>query len=471
MAGITDLPTEILVNILEHPTFPTESLYFLALLSRRLHFIALPIYFSRNGVDVESATVTLLPHGLDPLSALQISLFVSSMEKLTCLLPHPSCTTISPVLTQLRRLETFISRLTSIQEVRLDLGSPHGCLSTGPDKELEAWSSHFGGLLSCIVQRGCRALTVTGGTCFINAYELDDPVSSTKHIRRVIGKMLAPPVPTVLGFKRHPKQGKAHHGISLSSMLSTTAEITSLTVDSATSDRPAGLEWTLAALRHSPITSLSIAMFRFYPSLPPPLPNITTLSLTHLDVDGELDIITFISQLPHLTHLHLTHHPLWGPRGHQVKGVTLPLWNLVTLRAPPNLIEHFLSLIQSICVLWAHLNLPLFARFMSSIIHKLELRRLAPQLSLWTESMSSNMELNNALLMNSGFDMEETYPTLEHLLSLFSGIKHLSLEIRKEFPEAWAVQLTQSVRATEFLTRMEVNGKTYDLLTSSAPPA
>ncbi|KAJ7832832.1 hypothetical protein B0H14DRAFT_2802172 [Mycena olivaceomarginata] len=440
MAGITDLPTEILVNILEHPTFPTESLYFLALLSRRLHFIALPIYFSRNG--------------------------------------------------------TFISRLTSIQEVRLDLGSPHGCLSTGPDKELEAWSSHFGGLLSCIVQRGCRALTVTGGTCFINAYELDDPVSSTKHIRRVIGKMLAPPVPTVLGFKRHPKQGKAHHGISLSSMLSTTAEITSLTVDSATLIVPPGLEWTLAALRHSPITSLSIAMFLVrtpvwpvvLPLIASAAPNITTLSLTHLDVDGELDIITFISQLPHLTHLHLTHHPLWGPRGHQVKGVTLPLWNLVALRAPPNLIEHFLSraeccpVIQSICVLWAHLNLPLFARFMSSIIHKLELRRLAPQLSLWTESMSSNMELNNALLMNvtaartDGFrrverlDMEETYPlsahaqNIGHLLSLFSGIKHLSLEIRR-------MQLTQSVRATEFLTRMEVNGKTYDLLTSSAPPA
>jgi hypothetical protein len=99
------------------------------------------------------------------------------------------------------------------------------------------------------------------------------------------------------------------------------------------------------------------------------------------------------------------------------------------------------------------------------------------------------MELNNALLMNvtaartdglrrvERLDMEETYPlsahaqNIGHLLSLFSGIKHLSLEIRKEFPEAWAVQLTQSVRATEFLTRMEVNGKTYDLLTSSAPPA
>lgn len=67
-AGISDLPVDILVNILEDSTIPTETLYFLALLSRRLNYIALPLCFSRNGIDLEtkSVTITLRAYRLDP---------------------------------------------------------------------------------------------------------------------------------------------------------------------------------------------------------------------------------------------------------------------------------------------------------------------------------------------------------------------------------------------------------------------
>ncbi|KAJ6589770.1 hypothetical protein B0H19DRAFT_1249290 [Mycena capillaripes] len=424
------------------------------------------------------------------------------MDKLTCILPHPSCTTIFPFLAQIRRLETFVSRLTSIKEVCLDLDSTHGvrCLSIGTDKDLQAWSSHFGGLLSCIIQRGCKTLTIVAGTYLINAYELDDAGGRTKHLRQVIRRLFVPPAATALGFKRNPAQGKAHHRVAFPSLLSDTAQLTSLNINSATLIVPPGLEWTLAALRHSPINALSIAMSRVpariwrvvLPLIASAAPNITTLSLTHLDVDGESDIISFLFQLPRLAHLHLTHHQLWGPRGHRVKGVTLPLRHLITLRAPPNLVEHFLSRaeccpgIESICVLWAHLNLTLFVRFMSSILHKLRLHRLAPRLSVWTESMSSNTEPDivvgglgltaaqiDAFRCVEHLDMEETYPSsahaqnIGHLLALFPGVKHLSLNIRKEFSETSAMQLAQNVRATEFLTTMEVNGRSYDLSSGS----
>jgi hypothetical protein len=74
-AGILDLPTEILGNIFE--CLPNEPLYYLALMSRRLHFIVFPIYFSRNSVAVDAkyAEFTLRVDRWDVLSALQICPF------------------------------------------------------------------------------------------------------------------------------------------------------------------------------------------------------------------------------------------------------------------------------------------------------------------------------------------------------------------------------------------------------------
>ncbi|KAJ6538097.1 hypothetical protein B0H19DRAFT_1270462 [Mycena capillaripes] len=72
--GIISLSSEILLKIFEDPAFPTESLYALALLSRRLNFIALLIYYSRNGIDLQgnSAEAALDIDRVDFLSALQI---------------------------------------------------------------------------------------------------------------------------------------------------------------------------------------------------------------------------------------------------------------------------------------------------------------------------------------------------------------------------------------------------------------
>ncbi|KAJ6595127.1 hypothetical protein DFH09DRAFT_159014 [Mycena vulgaris] len=109
--GILDLPTEILVDILENPTFPIDTLYALASLSRRLHFIALPIYFSRHGMPStpNSVVITMRMNRKDLLSALQIALFIPQIDSITCIFPHPSCTSIFPILPHLRRLESHCS--------------------------------------------------------------------------------------------------------------------------------------------------------------------------------------------------------------------------------------------------------------------------------------------------------------------------------------------------------------------------
>ncbi|KAJ6621940.1 hypothetical protein B0H10DRAFT_2187755 [Mycena sp. CBHHK59/15] len=122
-SGFLDLPSEILAIILENPNFPDNTLYSLALLCRRLHFIALPIYFSRNGMDYQSKSVVIAMRadGRDMLAALHTALFVSSMEKITCIFPHPSCTSIFPLLYHLQRVKGLVWRFPSVKEVILQL--------------------------------------------------------------------------------------------------------------------------------------------------------------------------------------------------------------------------------------------------------------------------------------------------------------------------------------------------------------
>jgi hypothetical protein len=98
--GILDLPTEILVEILDSPTFPSETLYALALLCRRLHFLVLPMYFSRHGTisTPNSIVISMRTDRRDLLSALQTALFIPQIDTLTCIFPHPCCTGIFKLL-------------------------------------------------------------------------------------------------------------------------------------------------------------------------------------------------------------------------------------------------------------------------------------------------------------------------------------------------------------------------------------
>ncbi|KAJ6580729.1 hypothetical protein B0H19DRAFT_1328838 [Mycena capillaripes] len=370
-ARITDLPTEILVDIFEHPTFPTESLYFLALLCRRLNFIALPIYFSRNEIDLDSdyAVVSLHADQLDVLSALHICLSISSMERIEFIFPHPSCISIFPFLKQMKRVETFISRLSSVKEVSLTLDrtSKGRCLALGTDEVLHAWATQLRDLLSCIVERGCISLTVINGTHLTEAYQLNSLGAPQKYLSKVLQRLLLPQDTGTLGFRRNPRQGTDDALLSIP--LFADSRLKSLRIDSATLILPPGLHWTLTVLRHSPITSLSMSMSlaeprvwtTVLPLIASSAPNLTAVSLTELaspsrykGAPDESLAFAFLASLPRLTDIELTHlQPFWGyhigrdPHYHRYIGrrerTTAPHKYLTTLRAPANVVAHLLS--------------------------------------------------------------------------------------------------------------------------------
>ncbi|KAJ6505382.1 hypothetical protein C8R45DRAFT_1181691 [Mycena sanguinolenta] len=154
---LLDLPTELLLSILEW--VESESLYQLALLSRRLNSIALRIYFRRHKLSLDCNDVEFTLGARDVLSA-----FIQSLDHIHCRIPHyPSHHSLAPVRRHIKRLENFISPLTCVRRVTLHLASHEGNwpIKLKSVNKLCAWSSHVGDLLNCIVKRGCQRLNIT----------------------------------------------------------------------------------------------------------------------------------------------------------------------------------------------------------------------------------------------------------------------------------------------------------------------
>ncbi|KAJ7333431.1 hypothetical protein DFH08DRAFT_1083823 [Mycena albidolilacea] len=315
-ASIADLPNELLIDILGKPTFSTEALYFLGLLSRRLNFIALPIYFARTGVDLEtrSATIALTTSRFDPLSALQVYLFLPpTMEKIVCSFPHPSCLTIFPFLAQFERVYRFLARLTAVGAVTLELDNriEGRCLTVGKDNVLDAWASQYGCLLSCVIDKGCSSLAVINGLHLTETYELHRP---QKILPRQLTRLFTRPDPgSGLTFQRDPEWGVADIVLVLPSFSGSGSQLTSLNIHSATLLVPPGLVWTLTVLRKSLIRSLVIRMSVMADMGHGAAPlaavalNLTSISLIDIHPCNEPAIFAFLAHFPVLTDLELTH--------------------------------------------------------------------------------------------------------------------------------------------------------------------
>ncbi|KAF7368504.1 hypothetical protein MVEN_00173600 [Mycena venus] len=509
LASLADLPNELLVDILDQSTFPTEALYYLALLSRRLHFVALPIYFSRTGIDLETrcATIALASDRLDPLSALQICLFLSSMDTLVCIFPHPSCITISPFLAQLKRLQTFISRLSSIKSVTLNLDSrPRSqCLSVGIDEVLDAWASQYGGLLNCIVEKGCSFLAVKNGTHLTEAYESCPPGLSQKYLPRPVLRLFATRDARRIGFRRSSRQGTAEIVLSWSpSFTDSLSQLTSLYIHSVTLLVPPGLDWTLSALRHSPITSLTICMSpltverRLWATVLPLIAaaavNVDSISLTEVDPHNEPEAYAFLARLPRLTDLTITpNHPYWGNYVPRNKGPIPALTRLVNLHAPASVIDDLVSRaefsheIRTICVHWrpsARAEQSYLVHSMSSLTTRLAARRLTPRLSLHIDSASiadtaasvvRNLNdvppacfkrVESLCMEGPYYPVDDVNNSIPRMVSLFPDVAHVSLQTpgrAGRFSDEAVQRLVCTMRATETLRTVEVNGKSYPL--------
>ncbi|KAJ7107166.1 hypothetical protein C8R43DRAFT_937331 [Mycena crocata] len=504
LAGILDLPTEILIGVFETPSIPTDAIYFVSLLCRRLHFIALPIYLRRQGMDfnLKSVVITMRSDRKDVLSALQTALFTLQTKQITCIFPHPSCTTIFPILPHLQRLRKFISRLESIKTVTLQMDAPESvCLAVGDDSALQAWSMHLADLLNCIVQKRCSSLSMVYGGQLSRTYELiptRTPQNPITRLSAALQRLIGLSGSETEEFRRVARQGKTRAEVVLSPTVYNFSNLNSLTIRSAIMLLPPGLRWTLAALRNCPITSLTLyhdvvesAIWNaVLPLMASAVPGLKSLVLQRAELLSDSDCLEFLSELPQLRHLtisstttsELTHiGPLIG----------LELQKLESLRAPPRYVQYFLRhpkcfpTIKSICIVWPFVyrtpDIGVFAAILTSTIHSFDARGLSPTISL---SVDTSIYRSAAFREAVSPDFRRSLERIEALeiraipffftdiaemaawIAMLRCVQRVDIKFSPSHldVEEDVERIRRAIRATEFMDRITVNGESYNLV-------
>ncbi|KAJ6558152.1 hypothetical protein B0H19DRAFT_1150113 [Mycena capillaripes] len=457
---LLSLPNELLVIIFENPKFPIDYLPILAVLNRRLHFLALPIYFTRSGMPSpsKSALIHLTQDGPDMLAALNMALFLSSIEDVTCILPHPSCTSIFPLLPHIRRFRTFISRFPSVTRVTLQLDARNSmCNAAGDDKALRAWTSSLSGLLNCLVEKRCTELTVKYGGYLTRSYKLS--TKSPERVKRVMKavKRLFRFRPAMAGkgweFRRSPEQGRER---ALTFVPSSGGKLTSLHIQSAVLIMPPCLNWTLSALRNCSITSLSLSQITLETEIwgavlsliAKAAPALTDLSLSELDSISAVEILRLCSRLPRLASLKIGENLEAGAPTKCASGRIPEFPNLTTLVAPADFVLYFLR------------PRPCFPKLASLSIAfhgKTNIRAIGAQLSdvcqlVAARSITPSLSLSLSLYSDMTFDFDTVLKLPDDVKQYFHYVTGLDLHIFPSNPADIArwVNLFPSVQHVSF---------------------
>ncbi|KAJ7131498.1 hypothetical protein C8R43DRAFT_659384 [Mycena crocata] len=498
-AGILDLPTEILIAIFEDSTIRTDTIYYISLLCRTLHFIALPIYLRRQGMDrdLKSVVIRMRTDRRDVLSALQTALFTLQMEQITCIFPHPSCDNITHILPHLQRLREFISRLSLVQNVTLQMDDPERlclsmCLAVGDDEALRVWAIHLEDLLNCIVRK-CSNLTMMYGGQLTRSYELIPPGTPRKPGTRLSGA-----IQKLVGsdpkFRRVARQGSRHIKMALPSSVYNSSKLTALTIRSAILLHPPGLRWTLTALRNCPITSLTLyhnigdpaIWTAVLPLIASSAVRLTSLELQRAEFISDTDCFDFISKLPLLTRLTISRTTSSKLR---LTGPPIRLKNVEHLRAPPTVVQNLLRhptcfpRINSIGLVWPIIDpnsgKGVFAALLSSIIQTLEARELYPSITVSVDTgicryasfdhtnnpeLSRSLDRVEVLQINAILFLFTDIPDMAAWIARFPRVRRVEIDLPQSYLDLDGDvmrSMTRMIRATEFLGRIAVNGEIY----------
>ncbi|RDB19286.1 hypothetical protein Hypma_013697 [Hypsizygus marmoreus] len=283
---LLDFPDELLLLILTH--VPPRSLYTLATLCTKLHYIALPVYFHLQGLSLPDSdgTLTLTPSNLNALPGLRIALFSTQqpIRHISCVFSHQD----DAFLASVRRLSAVLTRLGDIEDVVLNFS-----LIEEVESHPLTWCEPLENLLETVIASGCRKLKVRGDLlCLEWLHSLSPPSSpppSPLAARRVnvkqlggLGTRIAKKLASV-GRKRRPRPILVEFPPTetlpevVRPKSSTTSNLRELTVTSSMLVHGLLPDWTLRALNTSTrLTTLSLLNL--------PFPGRATHAFTHIHI-------------------------------------------------------------------------------------------------------------------------------------------------------------------------------------------
>ncbi|KAJ7498717.1 hypothetical protein FB451DRAFT_7458 [Mycena latifolia] len=511
---LLDLPDELLLLILEH--LDPNALLYLAMLSRRLHYISLPMYFMHYGMDnpAEKAEFTMLDSRRDPLTALQMALFIPAITHLSCSWPHYE-TSVHLLFPHIRRLRVLFARLAFVRKVTLVLDTPGGFYDTSGD-DIETWTLEFGELLNTILKRGCTALTLRYGRFFTQSYQLRHapllarPVNAFRNAVRNILPDTASAMPSD-GWELL-QLGQPHAPMELNLEGCASSALVHFNIESSMLFLPPCFNWSLSALRHSPISCLEfigiLLPTRIWSVVLPPIASVvsalTELNLSNLYGISGMDILLFLAKLPRLKILTIgyTEYSRSIQSSFPDSGPIPQLHELINLHAPSTFISHMLKKksmpsVESLCITPRKLILGFrgmrhIAQSVSAIVRRLEKYKLAPEVSLEIhrgkdsdtemaadlrlvpgEDLIKSLRAITRLIVYSDSDMTAVeLGTLARWIARFPALLHVSLRVRgAAHGEAWAT-VDNARRISEQnpnIRSLELNGTLFDAENAMKP--
>jgi hypothetical protein len=345
--GFFSLPNELLHLICDK--LDVTDLHSLILLSRRLHYIALPIYLSRHGISNPTDHLEISGHTFRLIPTLRICLYIATIKQLSCKFNDPEYKFMDyrPLTTphqDISNLERLVSKL-YIDEVTLDFGKLGYWYILGDN------ASRFRTLLAATA-RVCSHLTVKRDMRFARNFSVDfmqtwrdwKQQTSNQPARVVASRPLVSLKGALKTLKRRTFSSSSitvasvdHHPRLKTFTLNTTMLF----------EHPLLYEWMINTLNASHLVSLSI---RFPPRLDLPildlvLPSLTIPSLREFSIQCETSfkvLTDFLSRHTNIATLTIgreAHDPI---RSRRLPNACLSL--LTTLNATP---EYIIYLLQS----------------------------------------------------------------------------------------------------------------------------
>lgn len=357
-----ELPTELLEHIIQN--LDDESLFQLSQTCRNLHYLALPVWFKRNSIEVlANGWIDVhKPRSEHILPAVRMALFVPSLRGIRYYF-NPGA---DRVLREFHELHRSAAWMPPVQELRLHFSVfenwMHHDIKPNVGRvqlDVDVWRGRLTGMLDQFLNKGCKALSVTGGTTICSAFTATRTAGSKFQFFKALprfwnvksrkseeftptasGNATIQPFPSPLEFRG---KEQSFEPIALEEFH----------LHSCILLHPQFLDWTLSMFQKSrAITILSLTTAMQPGALANLLSNITLPVLSNFKISCPLVILlrlesvdfpsiqSFLTRHPSITTLHVD-SVLFPHKSATLKKPILP--RLLRLAAHPNYVTWLLG--------------------------------------------------------------------------------------------------------------------------------
>lgn len=295
---LLDLPNEVILLILED--VPDE-LYSLALLCRRLHHLALPLYLARHGMSPFAGELILYnDQSEEILQGVTIALFQPALKCVSCTFDLSK--SAGDISRKIRGVMRLLAKLAYLGEAHLDF--VHEGATTACGQLTESQAKEFETLFSAIVHNpGCITFTV----CLAGRMVASTPAElSALFRRRYAGDILRHLVDcTGLSSITQRLTSRLFQRNATSRILMET-----FNMHSAILFHVFLCGWTIGTLNTASLTTLSLRHLDLHPDAwATILPHITMPALSSLSIDlcsiTSRDMSKFLQRHPQIQDLYL----------------------------------------------------------------------------------------------------------------------------------------------------------------------